>query len=194
MYLKSWSHGHNLSPTSGETEPFAQYFSKKLDHCYWCIRSSRGHLILLLLLSVSLQILSASGTNQQKVATCWTVTECLWIGIAPQCADPPPLFPLHVAMAGKNHLTEEITPLLPTGMGERFSQTISSLGHAALLRRLWTPPIKRKCWTNSGDPLVNSLLRVRALHPYSFDLVAMNDSKGIEEIYFLIFSIYIVLF
>ncbi len=35
----------------------------------------------------------------------------------------------------KNHLTKEITPLLPTGIGERFSQTISNLGYAALLRR-----------------------------------------------------------
>jgi hypothetical protein len=55
----------------------------------------------------------------------------------PQGADPPP--PLCVAKAGKNHLTEENTPLLPTGIGERFSQTISNLGHAALLRRCELP-------------------------------------------------------
>jgi hypothetical protein len=30
---------------------------------------------------------------------------------------------------------EEITPLLPPGIGERYSKTISNLGHAALLRR-----------------------------------------------------------
>jgi hypothetical protein len=36
---------------------------------------------------------------------------------------PSPL-PLRVAKAGKNHLNEEITPILPTGIGERFSQTI----------------------------------------------------------------------
>ncbi len=35
---------------------------------------------------------------------------------------------------------EEITPLLPTGIGEIFSQTISNLGHAALLRRCELPP------------------------------------------------------
>jgi hypothetical protein len=46
-----------------------------------------------------------------------------------------PLPPLHT----KNHLNEEITPLLPTGIGERFSQTISNLGHAALLRRCEIP-------------------------------------------------------
>ncbi len=44
---------------------------------------------------------------------------------------PPPL---HVGTAGKNHLNVEITPLFPTGIGERYSQTISNLGHSALLR------------------------------------------------------------
>ncbi len=33
--------------------------------------------------------------------------------------------PLRVATVGKNHLNEDITPLLPTGTGERCSQTIS---------------------------------------------------------------------
>ncbi len=40
---------------------------------------------------------------------------------------------------GRNHLNEEITPLLPTGIGERYSQTISYLGRAALLRRCELP-------------------------------------------------------
>jgi hypothetical protein len=40
----------------------------------------------------------------------------MWVA-APQGADHP--LPLHVATAGKNHLNEEITPLLPTGIGER---------------------------------------------------------------------------
>jgi hypothetical protein len=39
----------------------------------------------------------------------------------------------------KNHLNEEITPLIPTGIGERFRQTISNLGHGALLRRCELP-------------------------------------------------------
>ncbi len=59
-------------------------------------------------------------------------------GVQLQGADslpPPP----RVAKTGKNHLNEEITPLLPTGIGERFSQTISTLGHAALLRRCEPP-------------------------------------------------------
>jgi hypothetical protein len=36
---------------------------------------------------------------------------------------PPPL-PLHVATEGKNHLNEEITPLLPTLIGERNYLTV----------------------------------------------------------------------
>jgi hypothetical protein len=39
----------------------------------------------------------------------------------PQGADSPPPLPLRVAKTGKNHLNEEITPLLSTGTGERFS-------------------------------------------------------------------------
>jgi hypothetical protein len=41
--------------------------------------------------------------------------------------------------AGRNHLNEEITPLLPKGIGEQYSQTISNLGHSALLRRCELP-------------------------------------------------------
>ncbi len=40
-----------------------------------------------------------------------------------QGADPLPL-PLCVAKKGWNHLNEEITPILPTGIGERCSHTI----------------------------------------------------------------------
>jgi hypothetical protein len=48
---------------------------------------------------------------------------------------PTPPLPVRVVKAGKIHLKEEVTPLLPTGIGERYSQTISNLGQAALLRR-----------------------------------------------------------
>jgi hypothetical protein len=41
--------------------------------------------------------------------------------------------------AGINDLKEEITLHFPTGIGERFSQTISNLGYAALLRRCELP-------------------------------------------------------
>jgi hypothetical protein len=61
-------------------------------------------------------------------ATCDTE---IWIsaGYPQGAALPPP--PIHVAKADENNLNEEITPLLPTGNGKRFSQTISNLGHAA---------------------------------------------------------------
>ena len=49
------------------------------------------------------------------------------------CRPTPPSFMR--GKAGRNHLNEEIIPLLLSGIGERFSQTISNLGHAALLRR-----------------------------------------------------------
>ncbi len=41
--------------------------------------------------------------------------------LRPLGADPPP-----PSTAGKNPLNEEITPLLPTGIDERYSQTISN--------------------------------------------------------------------
>jgi hypothetical protein len=45
-----------------------------------------------------------------------------------QGADPhPPSLPLREGRQGRNHLNEEITPLLPTGIGEQYSQTISIL-------------------------------------------------------------------
>jgi hypothetical protein len=47
--------------------------------------------------------------------------------------------PLRVAEAGRNHLNDEIAPLLPNGIGERYSQTTSNLEHAALLRRCELP-------------------------------------------------------
>jgi hypothetical protein len=55
-----------------------------------------------------------------------------------QGADPLPL-PLREAKTDKNHLNKEITTLLSTGIGKRFKQTISNLGHAALLRRCELP-------------------------------------------------------
>ncbi len=60
------------------------------------------------------------------------------------------LLPLRVAKTGKNRLNEEINPLLSTGIGERFSQTISNLGHAALLRRWELPPINESAELTQG--------------------------------------------
>ncbi len=65
-------------------------------------------------------------------------------GFASQGADPPP-HPLRVAKAGRKHLNEEFTLRLPTGIGERCSQTISNLGHGALLRQCELPLFKRNC-------------------------------------------------
>jgi hypothetical protein len=63
--------------------------------------------------------------------------------------------PLSAAKADRNHLNEYNTSHLPTGIGERYSQTISNLGcQAALLRRCELP---RKCWTNSMVSLFQSL-------------------------------------
>jgi hypothetical protein len=45
-----------------------------------------------------------------------------------QGAEPPPPLSLHVGAAGKNNLNEEINPILLTGIGERYCQTISNLG------------------------------------------------------------------
>jgi hypothetical protein len=45
--------------------------------------------------------------------------------VPPQGADPHPAFSTR-GKAGRNHLNEEIAPLLPTRIGERYSQTISN--------------------------------------------------------------------
>ncbi len=57
-----------------------------------------------------------------------------------QGAEPRPL-PLRVAKAGRKIKTRSVvcSPLLPTWIGERYSQTISYLGHAALLRQCELP-------------------------------------------------------
>ncbi len=54
-----------------------------------------------------------------------------------QGADPPPS---SRRTEGKSKLFERGNyPLLPTGRGERYSQTISNLRHAALVRRCELP-------------------------------------------------------
>jgi hypothetical protein len=77
--------------------------------------------------------------RKRLLSSCWRSFRCS--KQSKKGADPPTL-PERVANGGRNHLNEEITPLLPTGMGERYGQTISNLGHAAPLRRceipLWT--------------------------------------------------------
>jgi hypothetical protein len=55
-----------------------------------------------------------------------------------QGADPHPPSSI-LGKEGRNHLNEEITSFLPTGIGEEYGQTISNLGHTALLRRFVLP-------------------------------------------------------
>ncbi len=64
--------------------------------------------------------------------------------------------PLRVAKTGKNNLNEEDTPLLPTGIGERFSQPVSNLGNAALLRRCESAELTRG-GGGGGGPVFNCL-------------------------------------
>jgi hypothetical protein len=86
-------------------------------------------------------VLRAYGQQQSNKKYSYIISRdfpaCQW---EPQGADPPHLPPRR--KAGRNHMNEEITPLLPTGLTEQYSKTISNLGHAALLRRcelpLWT--------------------------------------------------------
>jgi hypothetical protein len=54
-------------------------------------------------------------------------------------ADPFP--PIIYAKEGRQNSFEpkKLPPFLPTGIGERYSQTILNLGHAALLRRSKIP-------------------------------------------------------
>jgi hypothetical protein len=74
--------------------------------------------------------------NTKQKPTAWFLPYLTVVSLCcPQGADPPPPTSYTRGKAGRNHLNEEITPLLPTGIGERFSQNISNLGHAALLRR-----------------------------------------------------------
>ncbi len=62
---------------------------------------------------------------------------------------PTPPIPLLVATAGKNHLYEEITPLLPTGIGERLPNHITFKTSNALAPML-TPPINERAELTQG--------------------------------------------
>jgi hypothetical protein len=56
--------------------------------------------------------------------------------VGTQGADPPPRPSSARGKAGRNHLKEEITPLISTGIARRAIQPNHiNLGHAALLRR-----------------------------------------------------------
>jgi hypothetical protein len=66
-----------------------------------------------------------------------------------QGADPDPPSSTR-GKTGRNHLKEEITPLLATGIGKRYSQTIPNLEHAALLPRYELPTIQESAALTQG--------------------------------------------
>ncbi len=83
-----------------------------------------------------------------------------------QGADPPPSMR---GKAGRNYWNEEITPLLPTGIGEQFSQTICiKFNTCSALAPMWTPPINESAELTRGA-LVNSVLWVRGAEPFPLD-------------------------
>ncbi len=86
-------------------------------------------------------------------------------------AGPPPL-PLRVGKAGRNHLNEEITPPpLPTAIGERYSQTISNLGLAALLCRCELPPL------NESAEITGALYLIHYSENYTYRRRCQLPSK-----------------
>ncbi len=109
----------------------------------------------------------------------WTLPTPLSPANVPHRARIPSPIPLRVVKTGRNHLNEEITPLLPTGIGDRFKPNLINLGHAAPLRRC-----ERKCWTNSGGPLVNSLLWGVPLPPEPKVLFLFLPPWGYEPLTF----------
>ena len=74
----------------------------------------------------------------------------------PETPESP--LPLSAAKAGRNHLNEQNTPLLPNGIGEQDSQTISNLSQAALLHRCITAPYMQNNLTILAVPLYQPLL------------------------------------
>jgi hypothetical protein len=87
------------------------------------------------------EVISVWVTEEQKEVTLRTTVG----GQQPQGADPS-LPPLHVATAGKNYLNEEITPLLPTGIGrEDHIRTCSALAP------MWIPPINQSAELTQGS-------------------------------------------
>ncbi len=56
----------------------------------------------------------------------------------------------------RNHLNEKNIPILPTGTGERYRQTITNVKQRSGVHL--NSPYQRKCWAISGIPLYQSLL------------------------------------
>ncbi len=111
----------------------------------------------------------------------WIKVIWLWIMSSPQGAAQPP--PLSTEKAGRNHLKSKISPSYPTEIGERFSQNhIKFMASSADVNS----PYKRKCWTNSVVPLVNSLLysllwgqAPKANFPLGDEISPLNSSPSL---------------
>jgi hypothetical protein len=113
----------------------------RLKYTCSCLQVFGSDFVLCLILGSFMDdpILSSSGDLRHRTGIILYIEyiECLSLcrnRVPPQGADPHPPSSKR-RKAGGNNLNEETIPLLPTGKDERFSQTISYLGHAALLRR-----------------------------------------------------------
>ncbi len=84
-------------------------------------------------------------SSTQQYCICVSYTSCWMLCVfrTTGCWLPPPL-PLAAAKAGYLHMNKYKTPLLPTGIRERYSQTISILWLVAPLRRcVWNDELTR---------------------------------------------------
>ncbi len=132
-------------------------------------RNLQNHTFIRNNLLLSIRLFSPQIFLTASLRLCSTMDYLLlnWISLHQHhaCCSPPhhrvPIFPPSSTRRErhKNHLNEENTLLLlPTGIGERYGQTISNSGHAALLHRCELPLSTKVVKTNLGGPLVNSLL------------------------------------
>jgi hypothetical protein len=105
-------------------------FPSTLSYHIICWESDREHS-----LQVRREPLTSRLREEIPIGQCWITHRV-----------PTPLLSSCMCSEGmyRNHLNEEITPFLPTGIGEWYSKTISNLGHAALLRQC-DLPYEGKC-------------------------------------------------
>jgi hypothetical protein len=94
---------------------------------------------------------SVHPTKSNKIPTVWISLRNNLCWLQAYRVPNPSHLPLRAAKTGKNHCWTRKLPHHPTGIGERFRQTISNLGHAALLRWCELPesPYKRKYCTKN---------------------------------------------
>ncbi len=117
-------------------------FHVQLSKCIvWCKQWQPPFVLLCFLLFHCFRV-TVFSFRMLKVTCCRVRAETTALssrGLHHRMPTPSPLSST-CSKAVRNHLNKEITFLLPTGRGERCSQTISNLGHAALLCR-WELPL-----------------------------------------------------